>query len=267
MGLFVTLLFAAVLAGPDSFIPDAAPPQAPHPAPQAAQAQPKPTPTDQLVNLSEIEELRAELKAMKEENAKLLRKIDDLVTALADAQAKPAAGGARPGANAAAQGARAAAVAAPPHRNWSRIEIGMTREDVDRFIATHHNLKLIGVSADAGVVGESVETVVRTQGIGGTTVVRRGGPANTQNLGPGTVDDTQQVTDQEQRQTVERKVARGKREVFTVAKMASYRVQNGSARNALGGSSVANGTAWREVGRLRIMLTDDVVPAVEGTQN
>jgi hypothetical protein len=67
-------------------------------------------------------------------------------------------------------------------------------------------------------------------------------------------------------ESVERKSTRGQREIITVARMSPETVQTGETPNTPGGSTPTYATDWKETGRLRITLTDDVVTAVEGAE-
>src|SRR5438045_1797786 len=69
LGYALCLVLAAALA-PDPFIPDA-PPAA---QPQAAPQKPKST---VILDLSELDAIREELRALKAENAELRRKLDE----------------------------------------------------------------------------------------------------------------------------------------------------------------------------------------------
>ena len=201
-------------------------------------------------DVTELEQLREELQALKNENAELRRKIDELTGVAPKAANKPAA---------------AAAANKPVRRNFSRIEIGMTRQEVDLYVKTHKNLKLVGISADSGVRTQSEETVVHREGTTGTTTLRRGGPANS-NPGPGTMDDRQEALNSDHKEVIERKINSGRRETMTLAQMVPEKVAAGEKRNSLGSRSTVYATQMREAGRLRITLVDDVVTAIDGTQ-
>ena len=272
---FMGIVLAAAVAA-DPFIPDAPAPSAPRQEQPAAEASapaarksaaPRDGGGDQIINLSELEELRAELRALKAENNELKRKVDGLQGAGGD---KEGAGGAAPAATAPARPlapkAAAAAALKPPRKSYSQIEIGMTRQEVDFFIRTHKNLKLVGVSANSGVTKHSEETVVQSEDNSGSTRVSRQGRTDTENLGPGTVNEAQNATAAERKQRVERRFSRGKTEIITVAQLVSKRVVTGQQRNSLGGSTPVYGTRFVEGGRLRIEMTDDVVTAVDGVQ-
>ena len=249
-------LLVGMLA-PESFIPEA--PAVPPPVKKEVA---KPAPQEQVVNLSELDELRAELAALKEENAQLRQRVDELTVVQAKAPAANIIANRKPE----APPVRADVQPAPKRRNWSQIEVGMTRHEVDLFISTHKNLKLVSVSANSGVASSAEETIRRREGTRGGTLVSRAGTTASRDLGPGAVHTADETTNDEQTETVERRVVTGKREVLTVAKMSSQRVQTGSKRNSLGGSSPTYGTRWQEVGRLTITLTDDVVTAIDGRQ-
>jgi len=269
------IVLAAALAA-DPFIPDApaqSPPKQDQPEVEAPAQPPAPAQAprsrsaaaqnngDQIVNLSELDELRAELRALRAENTELRRKVDDL-----QAGAGAGAAGAKAPARPLAPKAAAAVALKQPRKSYSQIEIGMTRQDVDFFIRTHKNLKLVGVSANSGVSKQSEETVVQSENNSGSTVVRRGGRTDSQTLGPGQVNEAQEATAGEQRQRVERRYSRGKSEIITVAQFVPKKVVTGQQRNSLGGSTPVYGTRLVEGGRLRIEMTDDVVTAVDGVQ-
>ena len=277
------IVLAAALAA-DPFIPDApaqSPPKQDQPEVEAPAQPPAPAQAprsrsaaaqnngDQIVNLSELDELRAELRALRAENTELRRKVDDLQAGGGE-RAGAGAGAAAPGAKAPAKPlapkAAAAVALKQPRKSYSQIEIGMTRQDVDFFIRTHKNLKLVGVSANSGVSKQSEETVVQSENNSGSTVVRRGGRTDSQTLGPGQVNEAQEATAGEQRQRVERRYSRGKSEIITVAQFVPKKVVTGQQRNSLGGSTPVYGTRLVEGGRLRIEMTDDVVTAVDGVQ-
>jgi hypothetical protein len=281
MILLMGLVLAAALEA-DPFIPEAPARPAPKPAqrdsqpPAAKQAAPQ-RGNDEIVNASELDELRAELRALKAENNELKRQMSEMKAGGGNGAAG-IAGGVRPGAvpeNAPADKApakqlapkAAAAVALkPPRKSYSQIEIGMTRQDVDLFIRTHKNLKLIGVSANSGVTKQSEETVVQSEDNSGSTRVSRQGRTDTENLGPGAVNESQQATAGEHKQRVERRYSRGKSEIITVAQLVPKKVQTGTQRNSLGGATPVYGTRMVEGGKLRIEMTDDVVTAVDGVQ-
>lgn len=271
VSLMGIVLAAAVAADP--FIPEAPAQPAPQQdqrddqasAPQRARPAAAQKGGDEIVNLSELDELRAELRALKAENNNLKRQMDDL-RAGGDKPGAEKAPADKPAAKPMAPKAAAAMALKPPRKSYSQIEIGMTRQDVDFFIRTHRNLKLVSVSANSGVTKHAEETVVQSEDNSGSTVVRRGGRTDTDNLGPGTVNEAQQATAGEHKQRVERKYSRGKSEIITVAQLVSKKVQTGTQRNSLGGSSPVYGTRYVEGGRLRIEMTDDVVTAVDGIQ-
>jgi len=284
MILLMGIVLAAALEA-DPFIPEAPAQPAPKPAqrdsqpPVARPAVPQ-RGNDEIVNASELDELRAELRALKAENNELKRQMGEMKAGGGNAAAG-IAGGARPGAsvNAAdnapadkapakqlAPKAAAAVALKPPRKSYSQIEIGMTRQDVDLFIRTHKNLKLIGVSANSGVTKQSEETVVQSEDNSGSTRVSRQGRTDTENLGPGAVNESQQATAGEHKQRVERRYSRGKSEIITVAQLVSKKVQTGTQRNSLGSATPVYGTRMVEGGKLRIEMTDDVVTAVEGVQ-
>jgi hypothetical protein len=272
VSLMGIVLAAAVSADP--FIPEApAQPalrqeqrdeQGSAPPPRARPAAPQKS-GDEIVNMSELDELRAELRALKAENNDLKRQMNDL-KAGGEKPGGENAAAAKPAAKPMAPKAAAAVALKPPRKSYSQIEIGMTRQDVDFFIRTHKNLKLVGVSANSGVTKHSEETVVQSEDNSGSTVVRRGGRTDTENLGPGTVNEAQQATAGEHKQRVERKYSRGKSEIITVAQLISKKVVVGQERNSLGRSTPVYGTRFVEGGRLRIEMTDDVVTAVDGVQ-
>lgn len=240
---------SAIGAAPASKSPSAQQPRPVENKPATALA---PASSDGAVSdADEVEELRELVRLLKSENAELRRKLDELAGPTANNRA-----------------AKPAAVPAvkPVRKNYTRIEIGMTREDVDSFIRRNKNLRIVGVSADAGVRRQQEEVTVRRQGTTGTTTVRRGGPANSQALGAGTVDDAQQAVNAEHTEVVDRKITSGRQEIITVAQMVSERVVTGQKRNSLGGSAPVYGNRTREGGRLRITLIDDVVTAVDGSQ-
>ena len=201
------------------------------------------------MNASELEQLRAEVRALKAENAELRRTLDELGDPRAS-RAKPA-----PVANTKA-----------PRRNYTRIEIGMTREEVDQYLRIHKDLRLIGISADAGVHRQSEELVVRRDGQTATTTLRRGGPANAPPSGPGTIDETQQSVNADHREIIDRKINTGRREVMTIAQMGTERIVTGQKHVTLGGSAPIYGTRVRENGRIRVTLVDDVVTGIDGMQ-
>jgi hypothetical protein len=250
--------------------------------PPTRQAAPQGTPQrggDEIVNVSELDELRAELRALKAENNDLKRLVNDLKGGgnAGGANAPGPQGGAgAPGEQPAAVGnapakpmapkAAAALAVKPPRKSYSQIEIGMTRQDVDFFIRTHKNLKLVGVSANSGVSKQSEETVVQSEDNSGSTRVARQGRTDSENLGPGTVNEAQQATAGEHKQRVERRYSRGKSEIITVAQLVNKKVVTGQQRNSLGGSTPVYGNRMVEGGRLRIEMTDDVVTAVDGVQ-
>ena len=199
---------------------------------------------------SELEQLREELQALKAENAELRKQLAKLN------------GGAMPVAK-----APAARPKAPPRKNYSGIEVGMTRQEVDQFVRKNKkNLKILNVSASAGVTKVAEETITRREGNLGVTTVRRGGPANSRNLTQGDVNQVEQGVNDEQSQIVERKTITGKRETITIAQMVPHRVHLGSRPTSLGGSQDVYGTEYRAGATLKVTLIDDVVMSVEGQQ-
>jgi len=68
------------------------------------------------------------------------------------------------------------------------------------------------------------------------------------------------------REIIDRRINSGRREVMTIAAMATERVVTGEKRTPLGGTTPSYATEWKEPGRLKITLIDDVVTAVEGTE-
>jgi hypothetical protein len=112
----------------------------------------------------------------------------------------------------------------------------------------------------------SARPVVQSEDNSGSTRVSRQGRTDTENLGPGAVNESQQATAGEHKQRVERRYSRGKSEIITVAQLVSKKVQTGTQRNSLGGATPVYGTRMVEGGKLRIEMTDDVVTAVEGVQ-
>ena len=129
----------------------------------------------------------------------------------------------------------------------------------------HKNLKLVSVSANSGVTQQAEETTVRREGSTGTSVVRRGGSTDAR-PGPGMVDEAQEAVSADQKETVQRRISSGKREIITVAQMISRKVVKGQQRNSIGKSTPVYGTEWSEGGRLRIEMTDDVVTGIDGIQ-
>jgi hypothetical protein len=137
----------------------------------------------------------------------------------------------------------------------TQIEIGMTRAEVDAFIRAHRNLKVIGVSANAGVTKQAEETVVRRQGATGA-----------QRAVNGKQTDVQEATGGEQKETVERKSTTGRKETITVAQMVARQVVTGETRDVFGRPQDTYGTEWVEGARMKVDLTDGVVTAIDGSQ-
>ena len=261
--IYGAVVLLALAAEPDPFIPEA-PPQA---APRAA-AQPAAAPRSGVhITLEEWDALKDEIRTLKAENAELRKRLESAAGAPV-AQVTEDAGLTN------AAGRRAAAAAAPPtgapadvkpmRRNYTGIEVGMTRQEVDRFIKSRRDLKIVSVQANSGVQQRTEETVVQRSGTTGQSVTYRGGPADRPS-GPPVTGETQAGIDQQERQVVQRKVVQGKRETITVAQVFPRRVQQGTQRNSLGGSSPVYGTVYQEAARLTVELTDDVVTAVNGT--
>jgi hypothetical protein len=251
----ITALVASVLLASNAF---AAPP-AVHPTPPTANSEAKADAVppvaaeaskgEEVINASEVDALRAEVRTLKAENADLRKRLDELTEARVN-KSKPGA----------------VANAKAPRRNFSHIEIGMTREEVDQYLRSQKDLKLIGISADAGVSRQSEEVVVRRDGQTNTTTLRRGGPAHVPPSGPGTIDETQQAVNADHREIIDRKINSGRREVMTIAAMGTERVVTGQKRTALGGSSPVYGTRLRENGRIRVTLVDHIVTGIDGMQ-
>jgi hypothetical protein len=259
LGYAFCLVLAAALAA-DPFIPDAPAQQ----APQGAAQKPKSTVT---LELSELDAIREELRGLKAENLALRQKLDEARAVnsrvpVAD-DLRPAAEDARAAAPPAAKGPAipAPAMKGPPRRSYSQIEVGMTRQDVDLFIKTHKDFKIVSVRADSGVHQNAEETVVRRDGTS-NSAVRRAVGVGTQPPAPATLNDTQEARTDEQRQIVERRTITGKREIITVAQMVSRKVVAGQQRNSLGGSSPVYRNERVEGARLTVEMTDDVVTAV-----
>ena len=148
----------------------------------------------------------------------------------------------------------------PVRRSYSQIEVGMTRQDVDLFIKTHKEFKIISVRADSGVRQHAEETVVRRDGTS-NTAVRRSVGVGTQ-TGPAVVDESQVAGNDEQRQVIERRTVSGRREIITIGQFLPSKVVAGQQRNALGGSTPVYRTDRVEAARLTVEMTDDVVTAV-----
>ena len=253
------LLISSVPAAPepDTFIPD--PPPAANRQPQAAA---KPTVT---IELAEWDALKDELRALKAENAELRRKLDQAPSAPAPAPA--------PGGGAAVSlrspSAKSPAIPAPairaPRRSYTQIEVGMTRQDVDLFIKTHKDFRIVSVRADSGVRQQAEETVVRRDGTSGYNA-RRAVGVGSQQPGPAVVDDGQVSASDESRQVVERKFVTGKRETIVVEQVVSRRVPAGQQRTVLGGMTTVYRREQVPAARLIVELTDDVVTAVSGSR-
>lgn len=201
--------------------------------------------SDDSTDPAELQRLRDENRALREENDQLRKKITELLsgTKAPDASEKPKA----PAAPAAATKG-----AAPPG-TYTRIEVGMTRQEVDHFIDTHPNLKRVAVSADAGVRRRAAEKPARRQS-------KRSAAEGDDE--PKTIDSSS-----ERKESTERKTTRGQREVITVARLSPETVQTGKKRNSLGGTTPTYATEWKETGRLKITLIDDVVTTVEGMEH
>ena len=255
-------LLLALALEPDPFIPEA-PPQAPPKA--AAQAAAAPAPQSGVhISLAEWDALKEEIRALKAENAELRKRLEAAATSPV-AQVTDDAGLAGPRSAKAAPAAPAApADVKPLRRNYSGIEVGMTRQEVDRFIKSRRDLKIVSVQAHSGVQQHTEETVIQRSGTTGQSVTYRGGPAGAPTPPPVTAE-TDAGLNQQERQVVQRKVDRGKRETITVAQVFPRKVQTGTQRNSLGGTSPVYGTVQQEAARLTVELTDDVVTAVNGT--
>jgi hypothetical protein len=199
---------------------------------------------DDATDAADVQRLRDENRALREENDQLRQKINELLsgTTAPDAAEKPRL-------------PPAPAVAKPPapHKTYTRIEVGMTRPEVNRFIDTHPNLKRVAVSADAGVRRRAAEKPVRRQS------KRSAADGDDE---PKTIDSSS-----EHKESTERKSTRGQREVITVAQLSPEEVQTGEPRNTPGGTTPAYATEWKQTGRLKITLIDDVVTAVEGMEH
>ena len=267
LGYALCVVLAAALA-PDPFIPDAPPaaPQQQAPQQQAAQQKPKSTVT---LDLSELDAMREELRTLKAQNVELRRRLDEALAATAKvpvANVRAAADDPGPAvADVRAPVVKGPAIPAPqlkvPRRSYSQIEVGMTRQDVDLFIRTHKDFKIVSVRADSGVRQNAEETIVRRDGTT-STATRRAIGVGTQPPGPGTLDDQQVARTDEERQVVERRSISGKREIITVAQMVSRKVVAGQQRNSLGDLSPVYRNERVEGARLTVEMIDDVVTAV-----
>jgi hypothetical protein len=182
------------------------------------------------ITAGELEDLRAEVQNLKNQNADLQRRLAD-------------AG--KPG----------AAAAAAPKKRPTLIEVGMTRKDVDDFIRSRRDLRVVSVSSDSGVRKNVDETIVKRQGTGGSTTITNGNRV-----------EVQKGEGQEERQTVEHVSGKGKIDKIVVAHLASRQVVTGSHRNSLGQLRQDYGPEQYEDGHLEVELIDDVVTAVKGTQ-
>ena len=181
------------------------------------------------VTAGELEDLRAEVQRLKVQNADLQRKFADA---------------AKPGA------------AIVPKKRPTQVEVGMTRQEVEAFIKTRHDLRIVGVSSDVGVRKQVEETVTKRQALGGSTTLTNGNKL-----------EVQKGEGQEERQTVERQSGKGKQETIVLAHYSSRQVVTSRSRNSLGQMHEEYGTEQFEDGRLKIELTDDVVTSINANQN
>jgi len=184
------------------------------------------------VTAGELDDLREQVRVLKAQNAELQRKLGETASASA-----------------------ASAKASPQKKKYTQIEVGMTREEVDAFIKSRKDFKLIGVSQNSGITKHTEEMTIRRQGTSASDRVVNGSRT-----------EAQEAKGSEEKQAIERKVDSGRKETITVAHLGTRQVQTGTQRNALGRATPVYGTEWYEDGRLTIEMTDDVVTAVSGRQ-
>jgi hypothetical protein len=190
------------------------------------------------VTAGELEDLREQVRTLKAQNAELLRKLNEMSS------------------SASASASKASATKGPAQKKkYTQIEVGMTREEVDAFIKSRKDFKLIGVSQNSGITKHAEEMTVRRQGTSASDRVVNGSRT-----------EAQEASGSEEKRTIERKIDSGRKETITVAHLGTRQVQTGSQRNALGRSTPVYGSEWYEDGRLTIEMVDDVVTAVSGRQ-
>jgi len=204
------------------------------------------------ISAGELQDLREKLKALEAENAELRAKVNGgVANANAGAAAKPV-----------------------PKKKFTKLELGMTRQEVESFLAQHPNdYKVIGVSANAGVRKSVVETTVsrqqqqqvnmQQQTDTGTTV-NGSNPAN-RSVAEG--QNTNTNTGTAMKENVERKVNTGRVETMTIAVMGSESYVSGHQKNALGRPTPVYDNRPVRKGRIAVEFTDDIVTNLEAFTN
>jgi hypothetical protein len=184
--------------------------------------------SDASDSTAELQRLREEVRALREENDQLRQKLNELLSGTRAPDAPE---------RAKSPAAPAAATKEPaPAKTYARIEVGMTRDEVERFIDTHPTLKRVGVRRRAEEKPASRPP---------RRLVDRDDE-------PRTIDETPEPP-----QTPDSRPPRTRRETITVARLAPQPIPAGAPRST---------PEWKETGRLKITLTDDVVTAVAGTE-
>jgi hypothetical protein len=148
----------------------------------------------------------------------------------------------------------------PAHR-FRDIELGMTRDELDKFIADHADLKLVGRTAATGVKHDLTETVTRRNMSGASDVQRNGVKTNLSGVGSTMVD-----------QTIEKKVSGPKRESLTFGVFERVYIpppptpvyRTGSRASGVSGPSGEIQVQQRSA--IHVELEDDVVTRVERTE-
>jgi hypothetical protein len=140
-------------------------------------------------------------------------------------------------------------------RRPTKMELGMTREDLLWFINNHpRDYKIIGAHADTGKTVRKEETVTQRETQGDSQVAHNGGTPQTESK-----DGASAV-----KETVEHRTLNAKHETIVLGILGQREVVTGTKRDALGHRQTLTGTELVQKGKITIQLTDDVVSQIDG---
>lgn len=191
------------------------------------------------ITVGDLEDLRALVKKLQAENAGLRKQ-------LADAGANKT-----------------------PKKHFTKIELGMTRDELESFIQQHQSeYKILGMSASTGTHKRAIQTTINRQD---AQTVNRQGQTNTnttvngsnpQVRGVGEESGTNINTGTVVKENVEQQVDTGQKETLTVGVLEKVAVKSGYHTDVLGRRVPDYGSESRIKSTFAVELTDGVVTSV-----
>lgn len=177
------------------------------------------------ITRGELDDLKSRLRLLEAENAELKRKM-------------------------------AVAVAGKSRRAWTKIDIGMTRDELTIFLNVHQReYRMLSAKVDAGKTSTKEQTVIHRDSQRASETVRNGNSPQSKAVAEGALSN----------ETIERSRLDGKSETMVLGILGKRTVVTGSHGDPLGGSHDDYGNEVYQRGTVTIVLTNDIVSSVEGS--